>query len=215
MGRPCIVGAGSVSISESAAKFTVSVGGKTITVKQGEWISLDGTTANVYLGKAVTNEPDPNTSVFGQLMKWADEFRGSFDVRANADIPRDAQAARKFGAHGIGLCRTEHMFFAEDRIKHMQAMILARDEKSRRKALLKLLPMQRDDFAGLFKAMDGYPVVIRTLDPPLHEFLPKREDLMVDIAVLPYADIKKKKEFAATYSKFGAEVKNLKTVLPE
>jgi pyruvate,orthophosphate dikinase len=94
-------------------------------------------------------------------------------------------------------------------------MILARDEKSRRKALQKLLPMQRADFAGLFKAMDGFPVVIRTLDPPLHEFLPKREDLMVDIAVLPYADIKKKKEFAATYAKFGAEVKNLKTVLPE
>jgi pyruvate,orthophosphate dikinase len=107
------------------------------------------------------------------------------------------------------------MFFAEGRIEHMQAMILARDEKSRRKALQKLLPMQRDDFAGLFKAMDGFPVVIRTLDPPLHEFLPKREDLMVDIAVLPYADIKKKREFAATYSKFGAEVKNLKTVLPE
>jgi pyruvate,orthophosphate dikinase len=148
-------------------------------------------------------------------MSWTDEFRGSFGVRANADIPRDAQAARKFGAEGIGLCRTEHMFFAEGRIEHMQAMILARDEKTRRKALQKLLPMQRDDFAGLFKAMDGFPVVIRTLDPPLHEFLPKREDLMVDIAVLPYADIKKKREFAATYSKFGAEVKNLKTVLPE
>jgi pyruvate,orthophosphate dikinase len=148
-------------------------------------------------------------------MSWADVFRGSFGVRANADIPRDAQAARRFGAEGIGLCRTEHMFFAEGRIEHMQAMILARDEKSRRKALQKLLPMQRDDFAGLFKAMDGFPVVIRTLDPPLHEFLPKREDLMVDIAVLPYADIKKKKEFAATYAKFGAEVKNLKTVLPE
>jgi pyruvate,orthophosphate dikinase len=97
----------------------------------------------------------------------------------------------------------------------MQAMILARDEKSRRKALLKLLPMQRKDFAGLFKAMDGFPVVIRTLDPPLHEFLPKREELMVDIAVLPYADIKKKKELAATYERFGAQMKNLKTVLPE
>jgi pyruvate,orthophosphate dikinase len=105
------------------------------------------------------------------------------------------------------------MFFAEGRIEHMQAMILARDEKSRRKALQKLLPMQRKDFAGLFQAMDGFPVVIRTLDPPLHEFLPKREDLMVDIAVLPYADIKRKREFAATYQKFGAEVKNLKTVL--
>ena len=118
-------------------------------------------------------------------MNWADEFRGKFGVRANADIPRDAKAARAFGAEGIGLCRTEHMFFAEDRIAHMQAMILARDEKTRRKALPKLLPMQRKDFAGLFKAMDGFPVVIRTLDPPLHEFLPKREDLMVDLAMLP------------------------------
>src|ERR1700689_4955842 len=199
MGRPCIVGAGSVSISESAAKFTVSVGGKTITVKQGEWISLDGTTANVYLGKAVTNDPDPNSSHFGQLMKWADEFRGSFDVRATADIPRDAKAARKFGAHGIGLCRTEHMFFAEDRIPHMQAMILADDEKARKKALQKLLPMQRADFAGLFKAMDGLPVIIRTLDPPLHEFLPKRENLMVDLARLPHADGKAKKAMSQAY----------------
>jgi pyruvate,orthophosphate dikinase len=107
------------------------------------------------------------------------------------------------------------MFFAEDRIEHMQAMILARDEKSRRKALLKLLPMQRKDFAGLFTAMDGFPVVIRTLDPPLHEFLPKREDLMVDVAILPYADLKKKKELVAKYKNFGAEVKNLKTVIPE
>jgi pyruvate,orthophosphate dikinase len=148
-------------------------------------------------------------------MEWADEFRGKFGVRANADIPRDAKAARKFGAEGIGLCRTEHMFFAEDRIEHMQAMILARDEKSRRKALLKLLPMQRKDFAGLFTAMNGFPVVIRTLDPPLHEFLPKREDLMVDVAILPYADIKKKRELVAKYVKFGAEVKNLKTVIPE
>ena len=122
-------------------------------------------------------------------MSWADEFRGKFGVRANADIPRDAKAARTFGAEGIGLCRTEHMFFAEDRLPLVQAMILARDEKSRRKALQKLLPMQRTDFAGLFKAMDGFPVVIRTLDPPLHEFLPKRENLMVDLAQLPYADI--------------------------
>jgi pyruvate,orthophosphate dikinase len=148
-------------------------------------------------------------------MEWADEFRGKFGVRANADIPRDAKAARRFGAEGIGLCRTEHMFFAEDRIAHMQHMILARDEKTRRKALAKLLPMQRRDFAGLFEAMNGLPVVIRTLDPPLHEFLPKREDLMVDIAILPYADIKKKRELAATYQRLGAEVKNLKTVLPE
>src|SRR5438105_15907578 len=108
-------------------------------------------------------------------MGWAEPFR-KIGVRANADIPRDAIQARAFGAEGIGLCRTEHMFFAEDRIQHMQAMILADDAKTRKKALQKLLPMQRSDFAGLFTAMDGYPVVIRTLDPPLHEFLPKREN---------------------------------------
>jgi pyruvate,orthophosphate dikinase len=148
-------------------------------------------------------------------MKMADDFRGDFGVRANADIPRDAKVARAFGAEGIGLCRTEHMFFAEDRLPHVQAMILARDEKNRRKALAKLLPMQRKDFAGLFEAMDGFPVVIRTLDPPLHEFLPKREELMVDIAILPYADAKKKKELVGKYERFGAEVKNLKTLLPD
>ena len=207
MGRPCIVGAGSISINERGGQFTVSVKGKTVTVKQGDWISIDGTSANVYLGKASTNEPDPNSSYFGQLMHWADEFRGNFDVRANADIPRDAQAARRFGAHGIGLCRTEHMFFAEDRIPYMQAMILARDEKTRKQALQKLLPMQRKDFAGLFEAMDGYPVVIRTLDPPLHEFLPKREDLMVDIARLPHLSGKEKKEVAEKYRMKAGELK--------
>jgi pyruvate,orthophosphate dikinase len=145
-------------------------------------------------------------------MKWADQFRGKFGVRANADIPRDAKAARLYGAEGIGLCRTEHMFFAEDRIPYMQAMILARDEKSRRKALLKLLPMQRKDFAGLFTAMDGYPVVIRTLDPPLHEFLPKREDLMVDLARLSHLTPHQKKEVS---EKYRIPVGELKKRLPE
>ena len=212
MGRPCIVGAGSLQISERGKNFTTKVGGKEITVKEGDWISLDGTTANVYLGKATTNDPDPNSSYFGKLMQWADEFRGTFGVRANADIPRDAKAARMFGAEGIGLCRTEHMFFAEDRIPHVQAMILARDEKTRKKSLQKLLPMQRADFAGLFKAMDGFPVVIRTLDPPLHEFLPKREDLMVDLTRLPYVDIKVKKEMS---EKYRIPVAELKKKLPE
>ncbi len=212
MGRPCVVGAGTLQISERNKVFTTTVGGKALTVKEGDWISLDGTTANVYLGKATTNDPDPNSSYFGQLMKWADEFRGSFGVRANADIPRDAKAARNFGAEGIGLCRTEHMFFAEDRIPHVQAMILARDEKTRRKALQKLLPMQRADFAGLFKAMDGFPVVIRTLDPPLHEFLPKREDLMVDLTRLPFVDAKIKKEMS---EKYRIPVGELKKKLPE
>ncbi|MGA2194147.1 MAG: pyruvate, phosphate dikinase [Bryobacteraceae bacterium] len=214
MGTPCVAGAETVTVDEHKKEVSVSVDGKTVTLKEGDWLSLDGSTGEAFAGQANTLDADPASGVLASFMSWADEFRGGFGVRANADIPRDAKAARHFGAEGIGLCRTEHMFFAEGRIEHMQAMILARDEKNRRKALRKLLPMQRKDFAGLFQAMDGFPVVIRTLDPPLHEFLPKREDLMVDIAVLPYADIRKKKAFAATYQKFGAEVKNLKTVLP-
>src|ERR1700749_3326210 len=114
-------------------------------------------------------------------MEWADEFRGDFGVRANADVPRDAKQARLFGAEGIGLCRTEHMFFGEGRIEHVRAMILANDEQQRRDALKKLLPMQRQDFIGLFKAMESLPVTIRLLDPPLHEFLPQREELLVEI----------------------------------
>ncbi len=211
MGLPCVVGAGSIHIDEHKKMFTVSVGGKTLTVKEGDWLSFDGTSADVYYGQAKTTQPDPKSGFFAKFMSWADEFRGSFGVRANADIPRDAKAARAFGAEGIGLCRTEHMFFAEDRIPHMQAMILADDEKTRKKALQKLLPMQRRDFAGLFQAMDGYPVVIRTLDPPLHEFLPKRENLMVDLAVLPHADAKTKKKMSEAY---GIPVGELKKRLP-
>jgi pyruvate, orthophosphate dikinase len=214
MGTPCVAGAEAFNVSEHKKEVTVTVNGKALTLREGDWMSLDGSTGEVFAGKANTLDADPTSGVLATFMEWADEFRGNFGVRANADIPRDAKAARKFGAEGIGLCRTEHMFFAEDRIEHMQAMILARDEKSRRKALLKLLPFQRKDFAGLFEAMDGFPVVIRTLDPPLHEFLPKREDLMVDVAILPYADIKKKKELVAKYARFGADVKTLKTVLP-
>jgi pyruvate,orthophosphate dikinase len=215
MGTPCVAGAESITVDEKKRLVSVTVGGKVVTLKEGDWLSLDGSTGEVFAGKANTLDADPSSGVLATFMGWTDEFRGKFGIRANADIPRDAKAARKFGAEGIGLCRTEHMFFAEDRIEFMQAMILARDEKTRRKALAKLLPFQRRDFAGLFQAMDGFPVVIRTLDPPLHEFLPKREDLMVDVAILPYADIKKKKELVATYARFGAEVKNLKTVLPE
>jgi len=214
MGRPCIVGAGTVQINEHAGKATIQVGGKPVEIKEGDWLSIDGTTAHVYLGQAKTNDPDTSSGSLAQFMEWTDEYRGHFGVRANADIPRDAKVARKFGAEGIGLCRTEHMFFAEDRLPHVQAMILARDEKSRRKALAKLLPMQRKDFAGLFTAMDGYPVVIRTLDPPLHEFLPKREDLMVDLATLPYVDAKAKKAMSAKYSiPVGALKKELPALL--
>ena len=212
MGRPCVVGASGIRIDEAKKVFTAQVGSKTVTVKEGDFISLDGTTGDVYQGQAKSVEPDLSHDYIGKFMAWTDDFRGKFGVRANADIPRDAKVARQFGAEGIGLCRTEHMFFAEDRLPLVQAMILARDEKSRRKALQKLLPMQRSDFAGLFKAMDGFPVVIRTLDPPLHEFLPKRENLMVDLAVLPHADIKLKKEMSERYS---IPVKDLKKELPE
>ena len=214
MGKPCIVGAGKIEVNEKLKTLTVAKGERKLVVKEGEWVSFDGTTGQVYLGPANTIPPDPKSESLLKFMAIADRYRGKFGVRANADIPHDAQVAREFGAEGIGLCRTEHMFFAEDRLEHMQAMILARDEKSRRKALQKLLPMQRADFAGLFKAMDGFPVVIRTLDPPLHEFLPKREELMVDIAILPYADIKMKRELTAKYKKFGAIVTKLKTVIP-
>ncbi len=192
-------------------EFTVKTGEKELVVKEGDWISMDGATADVYLGQAETKDPDPNSPIFVKFMTWADSFRGKFGVRANADIPRDAKAARAFGAEGIGLCRTEHMFFAADRIPHMQAMILAEDPKTRTKALQKLLPMQRKDFAGLFEAMDGYPVIIRTLDPPLHEFLPKRENLMVDLAKLPHASSKEKKQMSESY---GIPVGDLKKKLP-
>ncbi|MBV8550273.1 MAG: pyruvate, phosphate dikinase [Acidobacteriaceae bacterium] len=212
MGRPCVVGASTVAVDEAKKQAVISSNGKKLILKEGDWVSLDGTTGEVYLGQCKTNEPDPKSHYFAEFMKWADEFRGNFGVRANADIPRDAKQARLFGAEGIGLCRTEHMFFAEDRIPHMQAMILARDEKTRKKALQKLLPMQRKDFAGLFQAMNGFPVVIRTLDPPLHEFLPKRENLMVDIARLSHATPKEKKEMSNTY---GVPVPQLKKHLPE
>jgi len=213
MGIPCVAGAGAIEVSEQKKEMSVAVNGNKMTLKDGDWLSLDGSTGEVFGGQANTLDADPSSGVMAAFMAWADVFRGSFGVRANADIPRDAKVARKFGAEGIGLCRTEHMFFAEDRIAHMQAMILAQDEKNRRKALAKLLPMQRKDFAGLFTAMDGFPVLIRTLDPPLHEFLPKREVLMVDLAKLPAADIKAKKEMAGRYERLGATVKDLKKVL--
>jgi pyruvate,orthophosphate dikinase len=190
MGKPCVAGCGEAEVDEKSK--TIKIGSTLI--KDGDWITLDGSTGRVILGKADLIEPDPHSGVFAEFMKWADEVR-ELGVHANADIPRDALKAVEFGAEGIGLCRTEHMFFAKDRLPHMQRMIMAcRDtqdpkeaanyQKERRAALAKLLPMQRKDFYGLFKAMDGLPVTIRTLDPPLHEFLPKREELMVQVAVL-------------------------------
>jgi pyruvate,orthophosphate dikinase len=213
MGTPCVAGAAAVVVEEHKKQITVVLpDGQSLSLKEGDWISLDGSTGEAFVGQAATSEPDPSSGEFATFMGWVDEFRGSFGVRANADIPRDAKVARKFGAEGIGLCRTEHMFFAPERIEHMQAMIMARDEKTRRRSVLKLLPMQRKDFAGLFEAMDGLPVVIRTLDPPLHEFLPKREQLMVDLAKLPSADAKARKEMATRYNTTPRELKKL---LPE
>jgi pyruvate,orthophosphate dikinase len=190
MGKPCVAGCAEVEVDEKSR--TIKVG--SLLIKDGDWISLDGSTGRVILGKADLVEPDPSSGVFAEFMKWADKAR-ELGVRANADIPRDALKAVEFGAEGIGLCRTEHMFFAKERLPYVQQMIMACKEttdpkeeakyrKDRRAALAKLLPMQRKDFYGLFKAMDGLPVTIRTLDPPLHEFLPKREELMVQIATL-------------------------------
>jgi pyruvate, orthophosphate dikinase len=179
MGKCCVAGAGDIGVNEKAGEMRV----KGQIFKQGDWISLDGTTGRVIKGKLDTLDAKPDDPELMKFMGWAEPFR-KIGVRANADIPRDAKQARAFGAEGIGLCRTEHMFFAEDRLPHVRAMILADNEKDRRAALKKLLPMQRADFIGLFRAMDGLPVTIRLLDPPLHEFLPKREELMVEIAVL-------------------------------
>ncbi|MBV8206304.1 MAG: pyruvate, phosphate dikinase [Acidobacteria bacterium] len=179
MGKCCVAGAGEIHVDEKAQEMSV----KGQTFHEGDWISLDGTTGRVIKGRLGTVAAKPDDPELLKFMAWAEPFR-TMQVRANADIPRDAIQARAFGAEGIGLCRTEHMFFAEDRIAHMRAMILARDEKERRAALKKLLPFQRSDFVGVFRAMDGFPVTIRTLDPPLHEFLPSREELMVQIAVL-------------------------------
>jgi pyruvate,orthophosphate dikinase len=176
MGKCCVAGAGDCTVDE--AKKELRVKGKTF--KQGDYISLDGTTGRVIAGQLKTLPAQPDDKDLVKFMGWVDPVR-RLHVHANADIPRDAKNARAFGAEGIGLCRTEHMFFAEDRIEHMRAMILADNEKDRRVALKKLLPMQRADFAGLFKAMDSLPVTIRTIDPPLHEFLPKREELLVEI----------------------------------
>ncbi|HYX68579.1 MAG TPA: pyruvate, phosphate dikinase, partial [Terriglobales bacterium] len=179
MGKCCVAGAGDIGVDEHAKEMRV----KDQVFHEGDWISLDGTTGRVIKGKLNTVPPSADDPELQKLLSWAEPFR-KIGVRANADIPRDAIQARAFGAEGIGLCRTEHMFFAEDRIPHVRTMIMASNEKDRRAALRKLLPMQRADFAGLFRAMDGLPVVIRTLDPPLHEFLPKREELMVEITRL-------------------------------
>lgn len=189
MGKCCVAGAGEVKIDEEARQFSV---GSTV-VKEGDWITLDGSTGEVFLGKLELEEPEVSGD-FATLMEWADKYR-AINVRTNADTPHDAQVARGFGAEGIGLCRTEHMFFGEGRIQAVREMILAEDVESRKRALAKLLPMQRDDFYGIFKAMAPHPVTIRLLDPPLHEFLPQEESAIAGVAAelgVSVADLKRR-----------------------
>ncbi len=194
MGTCCVAGCGEIKINEEE-KYFIDKNGKKYA--EGDWISLDGSAGNVYGEQLPTIEPEM-TGDFSTLMGWADELR-TLKVRTNADTPKDAAQAMKFGAEGIGLCRTEHMFFEPDRIPAMREMIIARSEEQRRKALDKLLPMQRSDFEGLFREMKGYPVTIRLLDPPLHEFLPQAEE---DIQALA-------KEMGLTFQDLKAIVADL------
>jgi pyruvate,orthophosphate dikinase len=175
-GKPCVCGAGDIQIDEK--KQTITVGGRTFT--HTDTISLDGASGEVIAGEVATQEASLSGD-FATLMKWTDKYR-KLGVRTNADTPDDAQRARDFGAEGIGLCRTEHMFFEGERIISVREMILANTEKARRKALKKLLPYQRKDFIGIFTAMKGLPVTVRLLDPPLHEFLPHDEHSQQELA---------------------------------
>ena len=176
MGKCCVAGCGAIKINYKEKKFTVN----DTVVKEGDWISLNGSTGEVMLGQVATVNPELSGN-FGKLMEWADEFR-TIGVRTNADTPHDSEVAIGFGAEGIGLCRTEHMFFEGDRIIAVREMILSNDEEGRRKALAKLLPYQKDDFYGILKAMGERPVTIRLLDPPLHEFLPHEVENQAEMA---------------------------------
>lgn len=197
MGKPCVSGAGSIRVDYKAG--TLSVGD--VTLNKGEIITIDGTTGHVLRGKVRMLEPELSGE-FAALMEWADAAR-TMKVRANAETPLDAQTARNFGAEGIGLSRTEHMFFNEERIVAVREMILADDEAGRRKALAKLLPFQRADFSELFKIMSGLPVTIRLLDPPLHEFLPHTEKEIEEVAAAMNASAEKLRRRAAELHEFN------------
>jgi pyruvate,orthophosphate dikinase len=167
MGKPCVAGADALQVDEDAG--CVRVGGRVL--NRGDWITVDGSSGKVYAGRAALVPPELGGD-FTRLLAWADQVR-HLRIRVNADTPADAHRGRDFGAEGIGLCRTEHMFFEGDRLGAMREMIVARDVEGRRRALERLLPMQRGDFEAIFRAMEGFPVTIRLLDPPLHEFLPR------------------------------------------
>jgi pyruvate,orthophosphate dikinase len=175
-GKPAVVGCSAIEVDVEKRQFTV--GGRVF--KEGDSVSVDGTTGDVYAGELKTVIPDFNDPYLLKLLKWADGFR-KLQVWANADYPRDAKRAREYGAQGIGLCRTEHMFFETNRLPHVQQMILAKSDEEREGPLAKLLPFQREDFKGLFESMDGLPVTIRLIDPPLHEFLPAYDELIRDV----------------------------------
>jgi len=178
MGKPCVAGCEAIKVDEKKGEFTVNG----MVFKEGDFITIDGTSGRVIKGEVPTIEPELSGE-FKKILGWADEIR-TMGVRANADTPHDARVAREMGAEGIGLCRTEHMFFGEDRLPYVQQMILSQSKEEREKALDKLEPMQREDFRGILKEMEGLPVIIRLLDPPLHEFLPNYEELLVEITKL-------------------------------
>ncbi|HEY1545452.1 MAG TPA: pyruvate, phosphate dikinase, partial [Xanthobacteraceae bacterium] len=197
MGKPCVSGAGAIRVDYAAG--TLQAGGTTL--KKGDIVTIDGSTGQVLAGKVGMQEPELSGD-FATLMSWADRSR-KLGVRANADTPNDARVAMKFGAQGIGLCRTEHMFFDEARIRAVREMILSDEEKSRRAALAKILPMQRQDFAELFEIMKGLPVTIRLLDPPLHEFLPHTPAEIDEVAKAMGADPKKLADRARELAEFN------------
>jgi pyruvate,orthophosphate dikinase len=213
MGKPCIAGAQDLKIDVEAKRFTV--GG--VTVNDGDWISMDGGSGRVMLGQAALVPAGIDENV-NTLLAWADEVR-RLRVRTNADTPDDARKAREFGAEGIGLCRTEHMFMQEDRLPHVRNMIMAGTTEERKQHLAKLLPFQREDFDGIFRAMSGLPVTIRLLDPPLHEFLPNYTEVMVELERLRLArrrfwTRKADAEKIAAQEKLAAKVKSLAEANP-
>lgn len=199
MGKCCIAGCGNVVINYKDEVFKIKE--SDIVVKKGDFVSLDGTTGELLLGKADTIDPELSGS-FGTLMEWADEYR-NMGVRTNADTPQDSQAALEFGAEGIGLCRTEHMFFAEERILAVRQMIVAETQEKREEALAKILPMQQEDFEGIFEAMAGFPVTIRLLDPPLHEFVPHDDEQIKGLAKSLNIDFEELKSKIESLSEFN------------
>ncbi|MCD6406448.1 pyruvate, phosphate dikinase [Candidatus Aerophobetes bacterium] len=178
MGKPCVAGCEAIKVDEKRNEFTVNE----MIFKEGDYITIDGSSGEVIKGEVPTIEPELSGE-FKRILEWADEIR-VMGVRANADTPHDAKVAREMGAEGIGLCRTEHMFFGEERLPHVQKMILSQSEEERKEALAKIEPMQKEDFKGILREMQGLPVIIRLLDPPLHEFLPNYEDLLVEVTKL-------------------------------